>query len=76
MSLISPHPWIVENYACATCSSLPRNRFYTETSGCSSFTLYCCEISYRNESFALVQQPGLTRAGMTCSGTTFSSDIM
>ena len=29
---------IEENYACATRSSLPRDRFHTETSGCSSLT--------------------------------------
>ena len=58
MGLISPHRRLTpcsieENYACATRSSLPRDRFHIETSGCcSSFTWYHCETSYRNEMFS------------------------
>ena len=41
--------WIDKKYACATRSSLPANRFHTETSGRFAFTWYRCEISYRGE---------------------------
>ena len=30
--------WIDKNYTCATRSSLPANRFHTETSGCFTFS--------------------------------------
>ena len=41
--------WIDKNYAWATRSNLPANRFHTETSSRFVFTWYCCEISYRSE---------------------------
>ena len=38
-----------KHYACATRSSLPADRFHTETGGRFAFTWYRCEISYRSE---------------------------
>ena len=52
-----------KHYACATRSSLPTDRFHTEASVRFAFTWYRCEISYRSEILAPVQQPGLTHAG-------------
>ena len=46
-------------------------------SGCRlAFTWYCCEISYRSEILAPVQQPGWTHAGVTRAGMTFCGGIM
>ena len=47
-----------KHYACAIRSSLPADRFHTDMSGHFAFTRYRCEISYRSEILALVQQPG------------------
>ena len=47
----------------ATRSSLPTDRFHTEASVRFAFTWYRCEISYRSEILAPVQQLGLTHAG-------------
>jgi len=48
-----------KHYACATHSSLPADRFHTETYGRFVFVSYRCEISsYRSEILAPVQQPG------------------
>ena len=49
--------WIDKNYACPTRSSLPVNRFHTETSGRFAFTLYRCKLSYRSEILAPVREP-------------------
>ena len=38
-----------KHYACATHSSLPADRFHTETGDRFAFTWYCCEILYRSE---------------------------
>ena len=46
-----------KHYACATRSSLPADRFHTETRGRFTFTWYRCEISYRSEILAPVQLP-------------------
>ena len=54
--------WIDKKYACATRSSLPANRFHTETSGLFAFTWYRCEISYRSEMLAPVRVPGCTHS--------------
>ena len=43
--------------ACATHSSLPADRFHTETCGRFAFTRYHCEILYWSEILAPVQQP-------------------
>ena len=67
---------IDENYACATRSSLPANRFHTETSGRFAFAWYRCEISYRSEILAPVREPGWTQAGATRAGITFCGGIM
>ena len=68
--------WIDKNYACATRSSLPANRIHTETSGHFAFTWYRCEISYRSEILAPVQEPGWTHAGATRAGMTSCGGIM
>jgi len=68
--------WIDKNYACATRSSLPANRFHTETSGRFAFTWYSYEISYRKEILAPVREPGWTHAGATRVGMTFCGGIM
>ena len=52
-----------QHYACATRSSLPGDRFHTETVGRFAFTWYRCEISYRREILAPVQEPGWTHGG-------------
>ena len=41
-----------------------------------AFTWYRCEISYRSEILAPVQQPGWTHAGVTRAGMTFCGSIM
>ena len=41
-----------------------------------AFTWYCCEISYRSEIFARVQEPGWTHAGVTCGRMTLCGGIM
>ena len=54
-----------QHYACATRSSpVPGNRFHTETVGRFAFTWYRCEISYRREILAPVQEPGWTHVGV------------
>ena len=63
-------------YACATRSSLPADRFLTETYGRFAFTWYRCETSYRSEILAPVQQPGWTHAGLTRTGMTFWGGII
>ena len=68
--------WIDRNYACATRSSLPSNRFHTETSGRFAFTWYSCEISYRSEILAPVREPGWTHPGATRAGMIFCGGIM
>ena len=55
---------------------VPVHRFPTETCGRFAFTWYRCEISYRCEILAPVQQPGWTHAGVTGAGMTFYGDIM
>ena len=68
-------------YARATRSSLPADWFHTETCGRLAFTWYRCEISYRSEILAPVQQPRwtqtvVTRAGMTfCGGTLWKQTV-
>ena len=57
--------------ACTTRSSLPADRFYTETVGRFVFTWYRCEISYRSEILAPVQEPGWPHAGVPRAGMTF-----
>ena len=52
-----------QHYACATRSSLPGDRFHTETVGRFGFTWYRCEISYRREILAPVQEPCWTHVG-------------
>ena len=47
-----------KHYACNTHSSLPADRFHTETCGRLGFTRYHCKISYQSEIVAPVQQPG------------------
>ena len=44
-------------------SSLPADRFDTETSGRFSFTCYRCVISYRSEILAPVTRAGTTFCG-------------
>ena len=44
------------------------DRFHTETCGRFAFTWYRCEISYRSEILAPVQQPGWTHADMAFCG--------
>ena len=61
-------PW---HYTCATRSSLPADRIHTETSGSFAFTWHWCEISYRSEILAPVQEPGWIHAGVTRAGMTF-----
>ena len=65
-----------KHYAYATHSSLPADRFHTETCGRFAFTRYCCEILYWSEILALVQQPVWTHAGVTHAGMTFCGGIM
>ena len=62
--------------ACATRSRVPADRFHTETGGRFAFTWYRCEISYRSEILAPVQQPGWTHAGVTRAGMTFCGGII
>ena len=71
MSNMTTTSWIDENYACATRSSLPADRFHTETSGRFAFTWYRYVSSYWSEILAPVQQPGWTQAGVTRAGMTF-----
>ena len=47
-----------------------------ETCGLFAFTWYRCEISYRGDILAPVQQPGWTHAGVTRAGMTFCGGIM
>ena len=68
--------WIDKNYACASRSSLPANRFHTETSGHCVFAWYRCEILYRSEILATVPEPGWTHAGVTRAIMTFCGGIM
>ena len=65
MNKMTTPSWIAKNYACATRSSLPADRFHTETSGRFAFTWYRCVSSYRSEILAPLQQPGWTQAGVT-----------
>ena len=51
-------------------------RFHTETGGRFAFTWYSCEISYRSEILAPVQQLGWYHTGVTRAGMTFCGDIL
>jgi len=64
------------HYAPPTRSSLPADRFHAETGGRFAFTWYRCEISYRSEILAPVQEPGWTHAGVTHAGMTFWGGVM
>ena len=57
-------------------SSLLANRFHAETEDRFAFTWYRCEISYRSEILAPVQEPGWTHAGVTHAGMKFWVGIM
>ena len=57
----------VEDYACATRSSLPGRWFHAGTSSRSAFTWDRNAFSYRNENLAPVQWPGWTRTSMARS---------
>ena len=65
---------VVQNrkqYACATRSSLPADRFHTEIGGRFAFTWYRCEISYQGEILTPVREPGWIHAWVTRAGITF-----
>ena len=64
MSNMTMPSWIDQNYACATRSSLPADRFHTKVSVRFAFTWYPCVSSYWSEILAPVQQPGWTQAGV------------
>ena len=61
MSNMTTPSWIDENYACATRSSLPADRFHTKASVRFAFTWYPCVSSYRSEILALAVNTPLTR---------------
>ena len=52
------------------------DRFHSETRDRFAFTWYRCEISYRSEILAPVQQPGWTHDGTTRAGMTFCGGII
>ena len=72
------HVWfkITTTNASTTRSSLPADRFHSKTVGRFEFTWYHCEISYRSEILALVQEPGWTHTGVTHASMTFCGGIM
>ena len=67
---------ISKHYACAAHSSLPADRFHSETCGHFAFMWYLCGISYQSEILTPVQQSGWTHARVTHAGMTFCGGIM
>ena len=67
--------WIDKNYACATRSNIPANRFHTETSGLFAFTWYRYEISYRSEILAPVRTRGKLMPGRLAPAWHFCGGI-
>ena len=68
-----------KHYAWATHSSLPADRFHTETDGHFAFTRYRCEISYWSEILAPVQERGSGGVGggvNSCRGDSRWHDIL
>ena len=64
--------WIDKNYACATCSSLPANRFHTKTSG--RFRVYMTPL--QNLVLEWNSRPGERTGVNTCHGDSRQHDIL